>query len=542
MDKTLKEKILYSIKIAFILTVVFIVIEQIYRIYSPSLTHNLNVKLIAEYFIMNILLISLKSVRAIKIIYSISILFVFFQYTHINFYGSWIFPLEYILFFTQFSEVLNTFTGVIWIIIIPLLLSLFLFISVLKILSSLKDNRLQIPYLRFILIAYVVYMPINIYVKQNDRGAKPDMERNTIRNTIWTLGFLGGRIMPRKLFNDKSNEQKVMPTPELVQKNPQVNVIIIMGESLTAYKMSLFGYEKETTPLLNKLKGLDNFLYKKAFASGILTDVAIPSFFNVLHRPDSMNQILSHNTCLFKMAKDNGFNTYFYSTQSRSDLSGIKSFLCPNWIDDIKDGTEITKKLHSSAMDGNMLNRLDTIDLSKPNFIVLHQRGSHSPITGQYPKEFEKFQQSKDKPKYLNYLAKYENSVLYTDYLIDSVIKKVKEKSPLETYVIYTSDHGTSVGHRGINGHGSIYNSEQYTVPFIMYSHNGKNIKDDLKDKEFTSHYKIAKIVGNLLGYDFNKILYKKDSYFVCGRDIQGFDGFLKLEVKENEIKSTIYK
>jgi hypothetical protein len=157
MDKNLKERILYSIKIAIILTVMFVVIEQLYRIYSPSLTYNLNAKLIVEHFIMNFLVISLKNIRSIKIIYSIIIMFIFFQYTHMNFYGSWIFPLEYMLFFTQFSEVLQTFSAVVGIVIIPLLLSSLLLIFVLKILSSLKDNRLQIPYLRFILIIYVVH-------------------------------------------------------------------------------------------------------------------------------------------------------------------------------------------------------------------------------------------------------------------------------------------------------------------------------------------------------------------------------------------------
>ena len=74
-----------------------------------------------------------------------------------------------------------------------------------------------------------------------------------------------------------------------------------------------------------KVKNDENFLYKKAIGGGVSTIVSIPTFFNIIQKPDGLPQILSTNTCLFKMAKNNGFNTHFYSSQSSEELKGIKS-------------------------------------------------------------------------------------------------------------------------------------------------------------------------------------------------------------------------
>jgi len=540
-DKVLEliKKILYNLSIAVVLGLIFVSAEQLFRVYHNSLIFNFKFKLLLEYIAINFLIISLNSKRAIKIIYFIIVLIVFFQYVHMNFYGSWIFPLEYILFFTEFSEVMQTFTSVLDIAIAPLILCAIMLVLIYILVNNLKDDRLKIPYLNYIWMAYLIYLPIHSYVKKSDHGAKPDMERNSLRNAIWTLSFLTGQILPKIFFGDKELEEKIVPTPKILIKNPKVNIIVVMGESLASEKMSLFGYQKTTTPYMDKLKNRDNFVYKEAFASGSMTSVAVPSFFNILYKPDSMPQIISQNTCLFKMAKKNGFNTYYFSAQSRSQLSGLRSFLCTSSIDVIKDATDTTGKDKTIALDETLLPYLTSVDMSKPSFIVLHQRGSHSPITGQYTPEFEKFKQKDTNKKYENHLAKYENSVLYTDYVWWSVIQTVVKKSPLPTYIFFTSDHGESVGYTDAHGHGDLSRKEQYIVPFVVYSHLDNNIKTKIPNKKYLSHYDMGLLIAELIGYDMKKKCFIKNEHYVCGRDIQGYDGYIRVRVdKNNSIKS----
>ena len=541
MFKDTAKKVIYNVIVALVISLVFIAVEQFFRSYSEGLDLNFKLKLIAEYTIINFLIISLKSKKAIKIVYLILTSIIVFQYVHYNFYGSWIFPLEYILFFTQFSEVLNTFSSIYSIAFLPLILGTILFTSSFFIVSKMKDDRLVIPYLKFIWIAYLIYMPINIWIKDSKRGARPDMERNTIRNTLWTLSYLSGSLIPKKVFGDSSFEQNLVATPSIIKKNPNINIIMIMGESLSSDAMSLYGYEKVTTPYLDSLKSSENFVYKQGISAGVMTDVSIPSFFNMVYKPDSMPQIVSTNTCLFKMASNNGFNTYFYSAQARSEISGIKSYLCTRWIDELKDGTDITGEDKVSALDKKLLPYLENIDFTKSNFLVLHQRGSHGPIEKRYTEAFNVFKTNPENKSWENFLQQYQNSILYTDDFLKNVIETVKEKSVGPTYIVFTSDHGESFGPpKEGGGHGNLDHEKQYKVPFFVYALKDDKVKNVFNKADYVSHYEMGKYLTSLMGYEMKNICYQDDGYYVCGPDIHGYAGFLKLEIEDKKLKKTM--
>ena len=380
------------------------------------------------------------------------------------------------------------------------------------------------------LTIFLVFLPIKIFIKQDSRkGSRPDMEVAPILNGVNTLSYLFGRILPNKILNRSNLRQKIVPPLKIKVNNPHINIVIIMGESLTANAMSLFDGFANTTPRLDKLKSDSHFFYEKAFSSGSMTDISLPSFFNLLYQPDSTEQIVSTNTCLFKMAKNNGFTTYFYSAQSRDWLKYITCYLCPQWIDYYSDGEEVTKNIKKGTYDKFLLQKLDSIDMTKPSFIVLHQYGSHSPYDKRYPKEFEYFP-----PK--DSLSKYKNSVYYTDFIVTSIIEKLKKKSKKPTYLFFTSDHGEGIDR--YSGHGNLNDPNQHEVPFIYYV-----INDDLNKTEiekyqgngvFTSHFEIAKMVAEKLGYDVTSLRKFNGEYVVCGRDISGADGYLKIKVDNN--------
>lgn len=334
-----------NILLALIITILFISIEQFYRIYNDILTFNLTMKSFFEQLLINLLIVSIISRKAILIVYTILALFVWFQLIHFSYYGTWIFPLEYLLFFTQFEEVLGTFTTVLNITVIPTICIIILLSSIIYTLNKFEINRIKIPYLSIILIIFILFLPLRIYIKDDyKKNNRPNFEHYITKNTILTLSNLFGNILPKKISGHSGLEQPVVDTPLIQNKNPNINIILIMGESLNREYMSLYDYKFNTTPFISSLKSDNNFIYKNAIGSGVLTDIAIPSFFNMISKPDGIPQILSSNTCLFKMAKENGFNTYFYSSQSQEELKGIKSYLCTKHIDTLKDGTYFTKK------------------------------------------------------------------------------------------------------------------------------------------------------------------------------------------------------
>lgn len=308
-----------------------------------------------------------------------------------------------------------------------------------------------------------------------------------------------------------------------------------MGESLHREYMSMYGYVIDTTPYLNKIKDDENFLYKKGIGSGVVTDVAVPSFFNIIKRPDGVPQILSTNTCLFKMAKENGFETHFYSSHARNQLAHLKNYMCTKWIDTYKDGTTVTNDEEKPALDDFLVNMVDNIDFSKSNFIALQQRASHTPFKDCYPKEFEVFTQDNSPRGLLQNTIEYHNSIYYTDYIISQIIEKIKVKTTKPTYFVFTSDHATNLGDKDRNGHGRLDYDSVYQVPFFIYGINGaENLSEKFSDFPYISHYQIGKVVSFLMGYEASNYFNAKEDYFVCDSDISGLAGVLKLSFDED--------
>lgn len=526
---------LNNLLIALLITLIFVSVEQTYRIYSDILTFNIDIKSFIEQFIIHLLIVSIVSRRAIIGTYFILALLIWFQLLHFGYFGTWIFPLEYLLFFTQFQETYDTFITVTHIAILPSIIIIILFTAIYIIINRTEEKRVKIPFLSYVLIAFLVFIPLRVYIKDTKKGHRPNVEHYAIKNTFNNLGYLLGNIIPKKISGNSGLEQPIAETPAIISKNPDINVIMIMGESLHRDYMSLYGYEVNTTPYLKSLQNDENFLYKKGIGSGVVTDVAVPSFFNTIKKPDGVPQILSTNTCMFKMAKENGFETYFYSSHSQNQLSHLKNYLCMSWIDNYKDGTTETKDRKLPALDEFLVKMIDTIDFNKSNFVALQQRASHTPFNECFPPEFEVFNKGNSPEGILQNTIDYHNSIHYTDYILSQIIKKIKSKTNKPTYFVFTSDHATNLGDKDRNGHGRLDYDSVYQVPFFVYSINDAvNINHKFTDFEYISHYQMGNVVNHLLGYqESHNPFNKKEDYYVCDSDISGLSGILKVSFDE---------
>lgn len=543
--KNLIYKIGYNLFLALTITILFICVEQIYRIYNDILSFNLNLKSFFEQFIINLLIVSIIKTRAIFITYIVLAILVWFQIMHFAYFGTWIFPLEYLLFFTKFQETYDTFITVASIGILPSIMTILLLISIYLLLKKSDDKRLKVPFLSYILIVFIIFVPARVYIKDSKKGHRPNIEHYPIKNTFNNVGYLLGSILPKKIKGESGLERPIIQTPKININNPNINVVVIMGESLHRDYMSLYDYKIKTTPYLDSIKNDPKFIYKKGIASGVVTDVSIPSFFNMIKRPDGVPQIITTNTCLFKMAKQNGFTTHFYSAQAQDQLSQLKSYLCLSSIDQYVDGTSVTKDVDTPALDEFLINSLDKVNFEKSNFLVLHQRGSHTPFKIDYPKKFEKFTKENTEDSSISQeILEYQNSVYYTDYVISELVKKIKSKTNKPTYFIFTSDHATNLGDSARKGHGRLDYDSIYQVPFFVYGINQtKDLSNKFTDFEYISHYQISNIVSHLLGYqEVNDKFNQKEDYYVCDSDISGLAGILELsfDEKNNQIPKLI--
>lgn len=284
------------------------------------------------------------------------------------------------------------------------------------------------------------------------------------------------------LKNTTQISQAQTPTPKIPPKSDQM--IVIIGESLRADKLSLFGNSPQNSPHLNAMKS--DLFYSKIYANGTNTDVALPLFLNGTQNLNEIN--LGNN--LFSLAKNAGFEPSFITTQTQGYLRYIEPYL----------GNSAHKNILATKNDLDLVAKLSEIDLSRKNFVVFQMIGSHSPYKF-YAPQFAKFS------------SDYDNCVLQSDFVIAKIFEfGFKHKIP----TIYFSDHGELLGELdNFYGHNR-FDPNVYFVPFLSYCvENAAQIK---------SQNDIFEVIKTHLGYqkepNFAKIIR------VNGSMITGEDGF----------------
>ena len=147
-------------------------------------------------------------------------------------------------------------------------------------------------------------------------------------------------------------------------------------------------------------------------------------------------------------------------------------------IKEIKKRYPDSDERYDEILLNGLENDITTNDKEK-QLIVLHTNTSHGPTYFQkYPVTFEVFkpvcttvEMSKSNREEL--INAYDNTILYTDYLIYSVIEKLRSQEDIRICVLYISDHGESLGENNLYMHGvpmMMAPAEQIEIPFIVWT------------------------------------------------------------------------
>ncbi len=533
----LSENILF----AFIFLLGFGAIDFFYQFHThqPLWKHETEIGL-RWLFIYGLVLSALFSNRLLIICLAFIAAFLCIQLIYSAYFGMPISAMDITLFFQNSVETIKDLSSIAHLMVLPFAICVLAF--VISITANRRLNqRLRFRWMWLVLLLVFVQPPLyKIHIVKQLRmvgagskistGEFPNLSENLWVSSNKTIIYFLTNTLPQQLFG-KHDHKNLLP-PLMVEKPyPDVNVILVMGESLTDGHMSCYGYARATTPFLDKLKNNLNVVFKRGISAGVATGISLPMVFNMIPQPDATMQIASTNRNLFKMAKANGFETHFISTQGHYALALIKGYLFPGYIDHYGDATLFGAGQNEDALDFNLLKYLQSIDFQKPQFVVLHQKGSHVPYSTRYPPEFEIFPSAKDASFHEQQVNTYDNSVRYTDAFLAELSKIIEAKTTRPTYVIFTSDHGESLGENGIYGHMLIKANIQHHVPIILMAFHGANL-DFLKEKaqkdiapDYMSHFEMSQAIAYFLGYRLPFLSQQSQGYIVNGNSLSGAAG-----------------
>lgn len=278
----------------------------------------------------------------------------------------------------------------------------------------------------------------------------PDDARSILINSHYIIAYNYTYKIKPWMFHGKGKKIPAWTMPALPKKNQATtfdDIILVIGESASSTWFNPRRQDLDTTPLLHDMVSKGLAQNSTIAASGIATHVSIPMLMNIAREPDATAYLARGDNNLFKLAKERGYSTAFFSVQRSDNLGAIRSTLGLQYLDRYEDPSSIGFSNTENIADEFLLRNLDNIQKTQnsKNFIVLHMRGSHAPFGHQLPNTFEP--QTPARP-----LSQYLRTIHYTDVIIASIVRHALTGGR-RTLVVFTSDHGESATSSN-RGHG----------------------------------------------------------------------------------------
>ena len=496
-------------------------------LYSFSNEHFLFELSVKEFFykiFSMIILISIIPSKKIRLsIYITMVSFSLFQYIHFEYFGKNISAIEFYLFATNLGETFETLGSMLSIMFVPLIIVLFASLLIYLIDSKFNSHIFKLKYGVHLVIIVLLFLSGKVFYISNikvetlehhhSKYLYPMINRHSLRNFYVSLNYFTVGILPKKIFG-KNSKFSILDKPEIIQKDINRTVVLIIGESLRYDYFTLDN--NKLTPKLQTLKEDKNFYFKKIYSGGTMTKVSVSVLINRLKYPEGLVQINNEDNCLFRLAKENNIQTNFISAQKGKYLLMIRDMICPKYIDNLINRDDFEQDIVPTGYDEDLKTMLEKLDISNNSLIVLQHRGSHSPYKRQYPTSF-------------NHYSPYENTALYTDSSLYNLIKYIDSESTQETFIFYVSDHGELLGENGKKGHGHL-EKNVYEVPFLMYTNSkSKELRDIFK--YVRNHYDISTYITHLLGYKVDLPTKEDREIYIMNSDLDGFSGYGKIKI-----------
>lgn len=293
----------------------------------------------------------------------------------------------------------------------------------------------------------------------------------------------------------------------LLPRSKPKAVVLVIGESARSQNFSLNGYTKPTNPYTSKQDSLISF---QDFSScGVITAISVPCMLSdYTHKTYTNRNLSKYRDSLLDITQRSGIQTYYIGNNGGGCVGDFCMRLPKNQ----------TKFYNDGNLDGVMLKDLSSILSSAKNdvFIILHQMGSHGQGYFQrYPKEFKIFTPTCESVEiqncsYEELVNTYDNTLVYTDFVINSAIEELKKiQNRFDVALWYISDHGESLGERGMYMHGGLpyflAPDTQTKIPSILWLSGGGGY-NSLKSQENAplSHDYVFHTLLHLLGIKTN--------------------------------------
>jgi lipid A ethanolaminephosphotransferase len=273
-----------------------------------------------------------------------------------------------------------------------------------------------------------------------------------------SFGYLREQVASaRQPFVTVGEDAKLNPSWQT--RDRKSLTVLVVGESARAENFGILGYDRDTTPKLNKEAGL--IAFTDVHSCGTETAVSVPCMFSNMGRKDYSASKAKNEEGLLDVLKHAGLDVIW-----RDNQSGCKGTCDRVTLEDVSKLKDPVLCANSECRDEILLQGLQHFidNLDKDTVLVLHQMGSHGPeYFKRYPKEYERFTPVCESNALNNCSREsivngYDNTLVYTDHVLSTLIDLLRSnQDKVDTAMLYLSDHGESLGEYNLFLHGTPY-------------------------------------------------------------------------------------
>lgn len=408
----------------------------------------------------------------------------------------------------------NLFFYLLWSTILPIIFIHFVKINYRPTEQDIK-KRLKIIVLVLLLVGGVALpykKQISIFIKENFNLRYMFVPTSYLVNIPKVIKM---KYFPKVHYVKVNEDVKYLP---YWKNDGKKNLFVfVLGESARNANFSTSGYPRDTSLPLKPFA--DNlYAFKKMESCATLTRYSLPCMFTHFEKNNYDADTASYTDNVLDIIDTNGYKVKWFENEmgcNKMCRNVETEFTCENReCFDI----ELNEELYA-----------DLPHINQNSVYVLHQRGSHGvAYYKRYPKEFEKYtpicKTTEIKKCSSEELVNvYDNTIYYTNYVLADLIEHLTAlENKYNVVMLYTSDHGESLGENGVYFHGGTA-KEQTEVPFILWigkqTAKSLNLDTDCLKKQAqksTSHDNLFHTLLGLTGLSVNVYKPELDLISVC--------------------------
>ena len=330
------------------------------------------------------------------------------------------------VFNTRYSEASGFFSWGLWLFILFLgvLPALFCLLQPVKMGKAKKLGVYCGSSLAIVLITALLNINQTLFISQHD---------TELGGLLQPWSYLVNTCRVINLRQSKKAEEIKLPDGKITD-NEKAVVVLVIGESARKANFQLYGYQRDTNPLLSKQEELKVF---QANSCATYTTAGTKAILEPQDRSDLYELLPNY---AFRMGADVSWRT-------------------SNWGE---------PPIHIEEY-------LTAMDLTKD---IKFYRATPITNLGIRSKEFEVYKpvaaNVEEGEKNIGMLVNaYDNTIRYTDFLLNGLINTLRNMEDWKSAMIFISDHGESLGENKIFMHGlpkKMAPKEQYEIPFLVWT------------------------------------------------------------------------